>query len=135
MAGTSNQLHDVMGIHRHWVQVGAYANSSDDGYQDMLMVAPWACKIKSVRAYFQGTASVTGGTTGNYFTLKAIQGTTAFGTSALTGTIAYATGLSIYSGAQSVGSGTAVYLQYGTAGGSAALNCPQMLVEVQYEGA
>lgn len=134
MAATSNQLHDVIGIHRHWVQVGAYATATDDGYQDMIMVAPWTMNVKSIRAYFQGTATVTGGTAGYYFTLKAIQGTTAFGTTAL-GTVAYATGLSVYSGTQAVAEGAAVYLQYGTAGGSAALAAPRMLVEVQYEGA
>lgn len=135
MVATSDQLHDVMGIHRHWVHVGAYTNSTDDGFQDLLMVVPWTAKIKSVKAYFRGSATVVGGTAGNYFTYTVYQGTTAFGTSALSGTTSFGTGLSVFSGTQAVAAAANLYVQYGTAGGSAALSAPRATFEIQYEGA
>lgn len=135
MTATSNRIHDIPGVHRHWVTVNSYTSSTDNGYQDLLMVAPWTIKIKSVKAYFHGPTAVIGSTGGNYFTFTAFQGTSGFGTSALSGTIAFGSPLTVFSGTQSIAEGTNVYVQYGTAGGTAALSAPRATFEIQYEGA
>ena len=88
-------MHDIPGIHRHWVSVGAYTNSTDDAKSDVLMVVPFTGKLKSVKAYFQGTANVVGGTATDYFTFTTKVGANAIGTVGPSGTIGFMSALTL----------------------------------------
>jgi hypothetical protein len=126
-------LHDIPGTHREWVTSNGYTGSTDDGLRDALWRAPFDCNLHEVNVFFQGTADVAGGTAGDYFTLTLYDGTVPIATAGLEGTVQFGSALAAFSGTQAMSGDDALAVQYGTAGGTAALDMPRATFEVQYK--
>jgi hypothetical protein len=113
-------LHDVPGNLKAWVNVGAYSAAK----QEVLMVAPYALLLKTAKVYFGGTPSVANATMILY------SGITAIGTAATSGTVAFKTPVTIFTGSLAVAAGA--LLSLGCAVGSGTV--PPSMVEFAFQG-
>ena len=125
-------LHDIPGTHRTWVQLGAYAAATDHGFVDVVFRAPFDCNLHTITAYF-GAEVVGEGTAGDYFTYVVKGGTVAIGTAGPDTTIASRTAFEVFAGTRSLSENDLINLTYGTAAGTAGINAPRALLELQFK--
>ncbi len=111
-------LHDVPGALNHWVTVDEYAAAK----REVVFVAPYALKLYTAKAYFTGTAAVTAAT------LVLYQNTAAIGTATTSGTVAFRTAASMYSGTKDVAAGDILQVDCALTGGT----IPSCLVELSF---
>lgn len=129
------RVQDLTGNHHAYCTIREFTASSHAGQEEVVFVAPFACEVLSIRLYF-GTASV--GQATNYTTITSYYGGTAasnaIGTVTLdaSGTVAYGSYGSAYSGTLDCAAGSAIWLGYGTTGSGQDL--PRTFVDVVYRG-